>query len=395
MGIQCLGGGQVVPSIWRLLLPLLGAVAFITACSRPPSQSQDSQITNLSDGHHALLAALGSRRVSEARLTGFRAHEQCLEESTVEALLPKLVCSKMPSPGTASFARLAQAGREIQAEFARDDPPSAFRAKGIWHLAWARDPDALEQAQVALRRAAVASPNNAGVLNDYAVLLFAQAHQRDAPRYLVKALAQVDRTLQLNDRSVEALFNRALILERLLLPGQAREAWRAYLEQERDSAWREEGLHHLAAQAPISRANEWEEAKHELPRAALDGDIETVEPTRSADYPQAVRTYAEVELLPLWAESLSIGESEKAEQHLRVAEVLGSTLQRGSTRHILRDSIQAIRRAQAASDSQSQMLRLAQSHLAHAEGRRLHQSPGLRPSASPLSGGKSSTQGPR
>lgn len=59
------------------------------------------------------------------------------------------------------------------------------------------------------------------------------------------ALSHLDTALKLDGNLLEALFNRALILQKMHLPGQAREAWAKYLEKDSTSPWAEEARRNL------------------------------------------------------------------------------------------------------------------------------------------------------
>ncbi|MDQ3666547.1 MAG: CHAT domain-containing protein [Acidobacteriota bacterium] len=60
-----------------------------------------------------------------------------------------------------------------------------------------------------------------------------------------KSLEHINRALELNSSSLEALFNRALLLEQLVLLPQAEEAWRTYLQKDSTSQWAGEARRHL------------------------------------------------------------------------------------------------------------------------------------------------------
>lgn len=81
-----------------------------------------------------------------------------------------------------------------------------------------------------LRAAAKDAPDDPRVWNDLAAGLYAATSHAEA-------LAAADRALALAPRSAEALFNRALILERLGRAVDARAAWGRYLEVDAGSPW--------------------------------------------------------------------------------------------------------------------------------------------------------------
>lgn len=60
-----------------------------------------------------------------------------------------------------------------------------------------------------------------------------------------EGLKNFKKALELNPRLPEAQFNKAVCLETLNLPGQAREAWQQYLEIDSSSPWSKEARQHL------------------------------------------------------------------------------------------------------------------------------------------------------
>jgi CHAT domain-containing protein len=70
------------------------------------------------------------------------------------------------------------------------------------------------------------------------------------PARLTEALAASEKALQLDAQFLEALFNRALILERLGLGRQAREAWDRYLSADPRSNWAAEAKRHRGTLTP-------------------------------------------------------------------------------------------------------------------------------------------------
>ena len=94
-------------------------------------------------------------------------------------------------------------------------------------------------------------PNNATIHSDLAAALLelGKAERRDdegrAAQTFGTSLESINRALQLNNSSLEALFNRGLLLEQLKLLPAAEDAWRMYLQKDSSSAWAEEAHRHL------------------------------------------------------------------------------------------------------------------------------------------------------
>lgn len=75
------------------------------------------------------------------------------------------------------------------------------------------------------------------VTNDLAAALYLRAVSRDQPEDLLEGLRHLETELSRNPASPEALFNRALLLEELVLPGRAIAAWERYLAVDFGSPW--------------------------------------------------------------------------------------------------------------------------------------------------------------
>jgi tetratricopeptide (TPR) repeat protein len=102
-----------------------------------------------------------------------------------------------------------------------------------------------EEAAARLEKVARAS-NDAQTWSDLAVARYATAvRDRDASRFPL-ALAAADQALRIDARLPEALFNRALILDRMGLSAEARRAWGRYLEVDATSGWAAEARQRLA-----------------------------------------------------------------------------------------------------------------------------------------------------
>jgi tetratricopeptide (TPR) repeat protein len=100
-----------------------------------------------------------------------------------------------------------------------------------------------------LQAAATAEPNNARYQSDLAVALIAAA-SGDKPM-LQRALAACDRALQIDRRSPDALFNRAVALEVLGRDNDARAAYQRYLAVDSKSPWAAEARRHFDDLQPI------------------------------------------------------------------------------------------------------------------------------------------------
>jgi CHAT domain-containing protein/tetratricopeptide (TPR) repeat protein len=132
---------------------------------------------------------------------------------------------------------------------ASDDPnPSTLEALGRFYLTQKEFDKAILQFEEALK----SSPGDAQLHSDLGAALLEQAkllRGRDEDGKVMERLAESQRhlneALRLNPSLPEASFNRALCLEELMLPEQAREAWQNYLKLDPNSKWAEEAQRHL------------------------------------------------------------------------------------------------------------------------------------------------------
>jgi CHAT domain-containing protein len=204
-----------------------------------------------------------------------------------------------------------------------------------------------------LEAAAAKQPQEATVWSDLAAAHYELAIRLGRASHLPEALAAADRALKLDPRLPEALFNRALVLERLGLTGDARAAWKRYLEIDPSSAWAVEARRRLAAFSSST-----------APAPAFGKALETAAPEQLvAAFPQQARAFAEVELLDRWAKAFLAGDGGAAAP-LATARGIGAALQRRSGESLLAEAVRAIDEAGG-----EDRMRLAEAHLAYRSGR--------------------------
>ncbi|MET0623268.1 MAG: CHAT domain-containing protein [Pyrinomonadaceae bacterium] len=132
---------------------------------------------------------------------------------------------------------------------ASDNPnPSTLHALGRLYLTQREFDKAIFQFEEALN----SSPNDAQIHADLGAALLEQAkllRDRGEDGKVMEKLAESQRhlgtALRLNPSLLEASFNRALVLEEMMLPEQAREAWQSYLALDAQSEWAKEARSHL------------------------------------------------------------------------------------------------------------------------------------------------------
>ena len=118
-------------------------------------------------------------------------------------------------------------------------------ALAIFYLTEQKYPEALREFQDALKFA----PNDAKIHNDFGSAYFELAkteHDEKKLQDLARSLEEFSKATELDGNLLEALFNKALALQELGMPRQARESWQLYLQKDPTSPWAEEARKHLA-----------------------------------------------------------------------------------------------------------------------------------------------------
>ncbi len=179
----------------------------------------------------ALVAAVGTDRPIEARLSGF-----------AFAPLRGTVRSGAPSATPLSpEVRIAIA--QSEKALAGIGTPEALHTLGVGSLLLGD----LDRAIPTLERAVDRPAPDARFLSDLSAAYLSRATRDIRHQDLIKALAAADRAVAADAGLPDALFNRALALERLLLPDEARVAWADYLRVDDRSGWADEARTRLKA----------------------------------------------------------------------------------------------------------------------------------------------------
>jgi CHAT domain-containing protein/tetratricopeptide (TPR) repeat protein len=206
-----------------------------------------------------------------------------------------------------------------------DNATARWRAATIDLVAGYAQPAIRESTLRRLTEVAAQVPA-AGTLNDLAVAWTVRAAAEQDPTSLFQALTWLERALALDPQHRAARFNRALVLDRLSLRGEALDAWSAYLALDNDSDWAREARARLELlQARIAGAAADRRRAAELVRsgAAPAGD----EAGRLAGiWPQAAREYALEESTKCWATAWLESRTQDAAACLAVMHALGKAL---------------------------------------------------------------------
>jgi tetratricopeptide (TPR) repeat protein len=128
--------------------------------------------------------------------------------------------------------------------------PDSLHALGRYYLAKKDLPQAIELFETALKT----DPNNAELQSDLGAALLEQGRADRSNEAsgksledFAKGLERFNKALELNSGLLEALFNRALCRQYMMLPRQAEEDWRNYLEKDSSSRWAIEARENLKA----------------------------------------------------------------------------------------------------------------------------------------------------
>jgi CHAT domain-containing protein/tetratricopeptide (TPR) repeat protein len=261
-----------------------------------------------------IAAAPTGHRELEVRLSGF-------------AWAPLRVMRGSGEPADTDQMRLTGAAGQVLQEARNSTSPESRHAAGVAQLLTEHRDDAIRELEAAAR-----ASNDAHVWNDLAAARYAAAMRDDSPEQLKGALTAADKALALEHELPEALFNRALILQRLGLVQPATDAWKQYLAVDPKSQWADEAREHLATLSR-PRASFRDELDRRYAKLA-SGDAEAAREL-VVSFPQEARTWGEAEILGRWA-------ADGSARHLAVARALGAALAERSGETMLADAVVAI-----------------------------------------------------
>lgn len=297
----------------------------------------------------ARLVALAPRsaRVVEPRLTGGFAWAAYHGGARAQA-----------EPVDAEQMKLTGVAGELIDRASHDPEAEAQHAAGVALVL-------VDQPLAAITRleALAAASNDAKVWSDLAAARYAAAGNLQRTSLYPLALAAADRALRIDPALAEALFNRALILERMRLTAEARRAWMRYLEVDRSSPWATEAQTRVA-RLPVRTTSRFVQDRQGLELAATRGDLAGAR-TLAKGSPESARTFAETEFLGRWGEALARGDAVEGERLLSVARAIGDALAQTSGESLLRDTVAAI---DGAADAENRTM-LADGHALYRRAR--------------------------
>jgi len=269
-----------------------------------------------------MIEVLGSIRPTKARLAGF-------DYSPIAKVAP------------GSSWRLRISHIERQGGKAVDASPEHLSNRALLRVVDGRLGSAIDL----LEKARTLAPDNPIILSDLAAVYFARYDsQGGEPTDLLLALSFCNQALALAPTLLEAIFNKALVLEELHLEHQARLTWASYTKQDIGSRWRGEALKHLNDLIEQNRMTEWRRQRSNLRRVALGGSFDG-SPKIVSQFPQEAREWAEEALLAEWAKG---GNGRGAGEALAIADFIGKGLVVLNRDPLLYEEVLAVKRCLAA-----------------------------------------------
>jgi len=212
----------------RSIAATLAVAAF--ACR---SETKDTAIAR------RLVNMLSTDRFTAGRLAHNDVWERCSLPDTA-GLIPHARCGAALQPGDQRFTAIQEETRELRRVAGPTRGAEVFHAQGLLGLRLEGAPNSVDTAVASLERARRANPKSAEILNDLAVAYLELGQREQDLDPMLRALDAVERALDRDSTLRPALFNRALIQQRLYLTASAASAWTRYLAVERDDRWRTE-----------------------------------------------------------------------------------------------------------------------------------------------------------
>lgn len=298
-------------SIIAAVLAIFALIAAMVV-SRPRATSDNVQL-------FSAVTALSSRPI-EARLTAMP-----------YVPLPRTRGTETAIPS--SLLRLHGIAGRILSKSNTDD----MHLRGVASLLSGNNVDAIRE----LESAAHSSPTNASVWADLAGARYEQGRVGDSPELMAGALAAADRAIEIDPRSVVALFNRALALDALHIEYGAERAYSDYLSIDSAGHWADEARERREALRQETEEAAWKRILPSLDRACMNGDTATARNIVQR-YPERSRRWAEGLYLSNWGEKILADDLKGAIHDLTFARCVGDTLPAVNGEALLREIVASI-----------------------------------------------------
>lgn len=231
--------------------------------------------------------------------------------------------------------------RRLELEVARSHSPEALSDLALVQLARGQD----EWASRLLAEAVAIAPRDAPLQAELGANFLERALRTDPPSglALAQALETTERALAKKPYLLEALYNRALALQKLFFTHQARDAWDEYLKLDTSSAWSERARDHRSRLDGSTPPEQWEIERSRLEEAARRQDLEAGAVV-VARFPDYARLWVEEELLGEWANAMAAKDANRAADRLVVARFVAERVaDRGD--HMAADVVKTIQEA--------------------------------------------------
>lgn len=255
----------------------------------------------------------------------------------------------------AARMKLAGAAGELVERAQHDPSADAQHGAGVAMVLTQNPAEGITRLETAAK-----SAPSAPTWSDLAAARYAAASDLGRAALYPQALAAADAALRIDADLAEALFNRALILERMGLIEEARRAWTRYLAVDPSSKWAAEAREHLA-ELPATPSSTFERDRPLLESAAMRGDAPAVRVLVKGNVARA-RAFAEGEYLGRWGQAVLQNDEAGAARWLTIARGIGVAVAQESGDTLLRDAVQAI-------DATPKRETLGAAHAAYRAGR--------------------------
>jgi CHAT domain-containing protein/Flp pilus assembly protein TadD len=265
----------------------------------------------------------------------------------------------------ADYRQLDEAESLLLRAARENENAETLHALGKFYLAKREFEKAIDQFEKALTH----NPNDVQTHSDFGAALVEMIknsgdQMRDRPEAVDKAFSHINRALELDGNLLEALFNRALLYQLQNLYGPAREAWKKYLEKDRNSKWADEAnsyLKELEQRSSNSGGQRYEVLYRDFLQASKSGDGDKAWQLYNDSY-HRYGNYITGKLIDEFLALSKQGREQEAEERLRTVEYVGRLSQQKSEDLFISELASAYRQA---TKEQREML---------AQGRSLRQS---------------------
>jgi CHAT domain-containing protein len=257
-------------------------------------------------------------RLSEGRAHGGFAHRPLRDQSKAR---------QIHKPESSGVPSVMLALRDF---IARHPGKESARAMAAANLATGRSASAIVELEDLLRDGSdapipdlIERSTDAALLSDLACAYLMRATQPDD---VLVAAAAVRRAHTVDPTSADVAWNRALVIERLGLLTEARNAWNAYLRVDATSGWADEARARLAALDITPDASRWEAASSRLAAAFQSADRAVIARI-AVEFPVRVEAVVERDWITSWSEATARRDP-AASRMLAAIDAAGAALQR-------------------------------------------------------------------